>query len=172
MPWDALCQISHCWVYPLPPIPRSEKNISILWPKHGPHMDLQIGSSWISIIVPRNFPWQSSHCWVSPVAPFPRNGQNMALLWPEDGPSNFFFLNLNHCEQGCSKPNFTLLGLSCSPLSWKCPKYGPLWPKHCPSNLLFLNLNQCVQEWFMPNFRVLASTLRYIFNFLTHSLTR
>ena len=72
------------------------------WPKYGPHMVLQIGSSWILIIVPRDVPCQSSHCWVYPVALFP---------------SNWFFLNLNHCVQGCYTPNFTLLGLSYSPPS-------------------------------------------------------
>ena len=44
-------------------------------------------------------------------------------------------------------PNFTLLCLSCSPLSKKWPKHGPImakiWSTHGPSNWFFLNLNQC-----------------------------
>ena len=65
---------------------------------------------------------------------FPRNGQNIALLLPKHGPhmviqigSN---LTLNHCAQRCSIPNFTLLGLSCSPLSWKWLNMALLWPKN------------------------------------------
>ena len=37
---------------------------------------------------------------------------------------------------GCSMPNFTLLGLSCSPPSYKWSKYGPLWPTHGPNMVL------------------------------------
>ena len=54
--------------------------------KHGPHMILHFGSSWILIKVPRNVPCKISHCWVYPLVPFPNNGQNMALLWPKYGP--------------------------------------------------------------------------------------
>ena len=42
---DVLCQISHCWVYPVASFPRNSQNMSLLWPKQGPHMVLQIGSS-------------------------------------------------------------------------------------------------------------------------------
>ena len=68
------------------PIPRNAHNVALLWPKHGPHMVLQMGSSWILTNVPRDAPCQISLCCLSPVAPFPRNGQNMALLWPKHGP--------------------------------------------------------------------------------------
>ena len=54
----------------------------------------------------------------------PRCGQNMTTLLPKYCPSNGFFLNLNQCTKGCSMPNFTLLGVSCSPLSYIWPKYG------------------------------------------------
>ena len=53
--------------------------MALLRPKHGPHMVLQIGSSLILIIVPRDVQFQISHYWVYPEAPFHRNGQNMAL---------------------------------------------------------------------------------------------
>ena len=53
--------------------------MAILLPKHGPYMVLQISSSLILIIVPRDVPCQISHCWVHPVAPFPKNGLNMDL---------------------------------------------------------------------------------------------
>ena len=52
--------------------------------KHDPfmaktsHMVLQIGSSWILIIVPRDVPSQILHCWVYSVDPFPK----MAKIWP------------------------------------------------------------------------------------------
>ena len=36
------------------------------------------------------------------------------ITWSSHGPSNQFFLNHNQCAGGCSKPNFTLLGASCS----------------------------------------------------------
>ena len=61
------------------PFPRNGQNMALLWPKYGPHMVLQIGSSQILIIVPRDVPCKGSHCWVYPVAPFLRNGQNIAL---------------------------------------------------------------------------------------------
>ena len=64
---------------PQSPFPRNGQNMALLWSKHGPHMVLQNGSSWILIIVPRDVPGQISHCWVYPVALFPRNGQNMVL---------------------------------------------------------------------------------------------
>ena len=131
VPRDVPCQILHCWVYPVAPFLKWPK-YGLLWSKHGPHMVLKIGSSWILINVPRDVPCQISHCLIYPVAPFPRNGQNKALLWPKHGqhmvwpfmaktwsspgPWNWFFLNLNQCAQGCSMPNFTLLGVSCSPL--------------------------------------------------------
>ena len=115
VPRDVPCQILHCGVYPVVPFPRNGQKNGPLWQRHGSHMVLKVGSSWISINVPRDVPCKISHCWVYPVAPFPRNGWNMALLWPKHGPSNWYFLNLNHCAQGCSIPNFTLLGLSCSP---------------------------------------------------------
>ena len=41
----------------------------------------------------------------------------MAKTGSSHGPSNWFFLNLNHCAQGCYMPNFTLLGFSYSLLS-------------------------------------------------------
>ena len=77
-------QNSQC--VPWSPFPRNGPNMALLWPKHGPHMVLQIGSSRILIIVPRDILCQISHCWVYPVVPFPRNGQNLALLGPKHGP--------------------------------------------------------------------------------------
>ena len=108
MPGDVPCHISHCRVYPVVPFLKNGQNMALLLPKHGPHIVLQIGSSWILIIVPRDVPCQISHCWVSPF---------MAKTWSSHSSSNWFFLNLDHCAQGCFMQNFTLLGLSCSPLS-------------------------------------------------------
>ena len=61
------------------PLPRNDQNMALLMPKHGPQMVLQVGSSGILVIVPRDVPCQSSHSWIFPVAPFPKNGQNMAI---------------------------------------------------------------------------------------------
>ena len=57
------------------PFHRNGQNMALLWAKHGPHMVLQIGSSWILINVPRDVPCQITHCWVYHVAPIPRYGQ-------------------------------------------------------------------------------------------------
>ena len=43
-----------------PQFPRNGQNMAFLWPKHGPHMVLQIGSFLILIIVPRDEPCQIS----------------------------------------------------------------------------------------------------------------
>ena len=61
----------------LSPFPRNDQNTALLWPKYGPHMVLEIGSSWILIILPRDVPCQILHCLVYPLAPLPSNGQNI-----------------------------------------------------------------------------------------------
>ena len=80
----------------------------------------------------------------------------MAKTWPAHSPSNWSFLNLDHFARGCSMPNLILLGVSCSPLSLKWPKYGPFvaktWSLHGPSNWLFLNFNYWTKGYSMPNF--------------------
>ena len=58
--------------------PRCGQNMTTLLPKHGPHMVLQMGSSWILTNVPRDAPCQISLFCLNPVAPFPKNGENMA----------------------------------------------------------------------------------------------
>ena len=87
----------------------------------------------------------------------------MAKTWSSQCSQNWFLLNLDQCAQGCSMQNFTLLGVSLSPLSQKWPKYGHLrpfraktWSSHGPSNWFFLNLNQCAQVCSMPNFTILG----------------
>ena len=57
-------QISHCWVYPVANFPINGQKMALLWPKHGTHMALQIGSSWILINVPRDAPCQISDSWL------------------------------------------------------------------------------------------------------------
>ena len=68
------------------------------------------------------------------------------VTWSSNGPTNGFFLILNQCAKGCSMPNFTLLGVSCSPF----PKYGQnmalLWPKLGPHMVL-----QVVFSWIIIN---------------------
>ena len=77
-------------MYPVAPFRRNDQNMALLWPKHGPHMVLQIGSTLILINVPRDVPCHISLLWVYPVAPFPRNGQKhgrfMAKTWSSHGP--------------------------------------------------------------------------------------
>ena len=85
--------------------------MALLWPKHGPHMILQIGSSRILINVPEgysmpNFTLLGVSCsccfnkW--PIyGPFLlENGPFIAKSQSSHGPSNWFFLNHNHCAQG------------------------------------------------------------------------
>merc|ERR1712114_4390 len=45
---------------PLSPFPRNGQNMALLWPKHGPHIVLQIGSSLIIINMPWDAPCQIS----------------------------------------------------------------------------------------------------------------
>merc|ERR1711954_190033 len=73
--------------------------MGLLWLKHGPHMVLQIGSSRIIIIVPRNAPCQISQFWVYPIFPFskkwPKYGPFVGKSWSSDCLSNWFFLVYN-----------------------------------------------------------------------------
>ena len=113
VPRDIPSQILHCWVYPVAPFTRNSQNMALLGQKHGPHMVLQIGSSWIIINVPRDGPCLISQFWMYPIVPFsykwPKYGHFMAKTLSPHGPSNWFFLNLNQCAQGCSMPNFRVL---------------------------------------------------------------
>ena len=102
VPRDVTRQISHCWVFPVAPLPKNGQNMALLWqnmvhtwsspswPKHGLHLVLKIGSTWILINMPRDVPCQISHCRVYPVVPCLKNSQNMALLLPKHGPHRVF----------------------------------------------------------------------------------
>merc|ERR1711954_349399 len=94
--------------------------MAILWPKHGPLLVLQIGSSLIIINVPWDAPCQISQFWVYPIVPisenWPKYGPFMAKTWSSHGPSNWFFLNHNQYAPGCSMSNFTTLGVFHNPL--------------------------------------------------------
>ena len=82
-------------------------------------MVLNIGSFWISINMLRDVSGQISNCWEYPWTSFPRCGKNgpfMAKRWSSHCPKNLFFVNHNQFAQGCPLPNFTLLGVSFSPL--------------------------------------------------------
>ena len=68
------------------PFPRNGQNMALLWPKHGPHMVLQIGSSWIIIDVPRDASCQISRFWVYPIVPFSSKWQKYGLFRPKHGP--------------------------------------------------------------------------------------
>ena len=121
---------------PLYPFPRFGQNMALLWPQDVPHMVLQICSSWILINVPREAPCKISQFWVYPIVPFsqkwPKYGPFMAKTWSSHGPSYWFFLNHNQCAQGCSMPNFTILGVSHSPLFLEMAK---IWP-FCGQNMV------------------------------------
>ena len=144
--------------------PRNGQNMALLWPKDVPHMVLQIGSSWIILNVPRYAPCQILQFRVHPIVPFskklPKYGPFMAKTWSSHGLSNWFFLNHNQCAQGGSMPNFTIQGVSHSPLFLEMAKKWPFmaktWSSHGPSNWFFLNHNHCAQGWSMPNFKILG----------------
>ena len=55
----------------------------------------------------------------------------MAPLWLKHGPhmvlKNWFLLNPNQCAQGCSMPNFTFLGVSCSAFFLEMAKTLPFY---------------------------------------------
>ena len=84
----------------------------------------------------------------------------MAKTWSSHGPSNWFFLNLNHCAQGCSTSNFTLLGLSCSPHPRNGQNMALLWPKHVPHRVLNIGSSWILinvardMPWQIPHFWV------------------
>ena len=131
---------------PLSPFPRNGQNMALLWPKYGPHMVLKISSSWIIINVPREAPCKISQSRVYSIVNFSSKWQKYgpftAKTWSSHCPSNWFFLNHNQCAQGCSMQNFTILGVSCSPLFFEMiKKIALLWPKYGPSNWFVLNLN-------------------------------
>ena len=113
VPRDVPCKISHCLVYPVAPFPRNGQNMALLWPKNGPHLVLQIGSSWIIINLPREAPCQISQFWVYPIVPsswkWPKYGPFMAKTWSTHSTSNWFSLNHNKYALGCSMPNFRVL---------------------------------------------------------------
>ena len=114
-------------------------------------MVLQIGSSWIIINVPREAPCQISQFWVYPIVPssskWPKYGPFMAKTWSSHGPSYCFFLNYNQSAQGCSVPNFTILGVSYGPLSLKMAK---IWPFYCQCMVLLWSFKLVLPEsWSM-----------------------
>ena len=123
--------------------PRCGQNMTTLLPKHGPHMVLQMGSSWILTNVPRDALCQISHCCLNPVAPIPRNGQNMALLWPKHGAhmvlqvGSTWILVIVARDVPCQSSHFWVY-------SKKWPTYDPLWPMHCPHMVL-----QIGYSWFL-----------------------
>ena len=147
------------WVYLLAPFPRNGQNMAILWPKHDPHMILQMGSFLILILVPKDVPCQISHCWVYPVAPFPRNSQNVALLWQKHGLHKVL-------QVGCSWILVIVTrDVSCkSSHCWVYP-VAP-FPKNgqnmalCGQNMVliwsFMNDDQCAEGFLMPNFTILG----------------
>ena len=111
-----------------------------LWPKHGPHMVLKIGFSWISIRVPREVSCQIAHCWVYPIAPFTRNGPNMALLWPRHGPhivleiGSFWIIIIVPRDAPCQTSICWLIPVAPFPRNGqKWPFYGKTWSTHGPA---------------------------------------
>ena len=60
---------------------------------------------------------------------WPKNGPFKAKTLTSHGPSNWFFLNHNYCAQGCSMPNFTILGVSHSHLFLEMAKIWPFYVK-------------------------------------------
>ena len=116
---------------PLSPFPRNVQNMALLWPKYGPHMVLKISSSWIIINVPREAPCKISQFRVYPIVLFskkwPKYGPFIAKTWSSHGTSNWFFLNHNQWAQGWPLSNYTILGVSHSPLFLKMAKIWPFY---------------------------------------------
>merc|ERR1712081_20094 len=57
-------------------------------------------------------------------------------------------------------PNFTILGVSYSPLFLEMAK---TWSSHGPSNWFFLNRNHCAQGFSMQNFTILGVSYSPLF---------
>ena len=132
---DPSCQSSHRWLYLVACFSKIVQIMAVFWPKQGPHIIFVIGASWLLISVPTVASYQFSHCWLYPVAPFVRNVQIMALLWPKHGPHMVHLISSSQVlisAQGCFMPNFTMLGVSKSPICQKCPHHcyvrAQIWP--------------------------------------------
>ena len=122
------------WYIPSSPFHRNGQDMALLWPKEGPHMVLQIGSFCIIITMPREDPCQISQFFEYPIVPFsqkgPKYGPFMAKKWSSHGPSDWFFPNHNQCAPGSSNQNFTILGLSHSPLFLEMAKILPFYSQN------------------------------------------
>merc|ERR1711954_513283 len=84
----------------------------------------------------------------------------MARPWSSHYHPNWFFLNHNLCAQGCSMPNFTILGVSHSALFLQMAKIWPFYGQNMvltwSFKFVFPDYNQCAQGWSMPNFTILG----------------
>ena len=137
--------------------------MALLWPKHGLHLVLQIGSSWIIINVPRNVPNQISTCWVYPVAHTPKNCKTMAFLWPKHGPHlvlqigpSWIKINIPS-DDPCQISQFWVYTIV--PFFIEMSKNGPYGQNTVLTwsfKIFFLNHNQCVQGCSMPNLTILV----------------
>ena len=131
--------------------------MALLWPKHGPHMVLQIGSSSILINVPRDISWQISHCWVYPVATYPTKGKNMTLLWPKHSLRMVlqvgcsWILIIVPRDVPCQISHCGVYDVAPFPINGqKWPFMAKTWSLHGPQNCFYLNLNQYDQGCSMP----------------------
>ena len=139
-------------VYPVSHFPRNGQNMDLLWQKHGLTWSFKIDlpESWSICTGLLHAKSHIAECilW-PPLLEMDKICHFIAHTWSLHGPSIWFYLNHNWCAQECCMPNFTLMDVSCSPFSWKWPKYGPFttktWSSHGPSNCFFLNYNQCAQ---------------------------
>ena len=114
-PSVALYQISHCWIYPVTPFPRNGQNLDL----YGPKMVLK----WSLILVLADF---QSICPGILYVKFEICGSKPHFLEMAkiclSRTKHVPHMALNICSsriliKRCSMPNFTLLGVSCSPLS-------------------------------------------------------
>ena len=119
VPRVALCQISHYWMYPVTPFHKNGKSFDL----DGPNMVLK----WSFILVLAD---SESKCQGILHIKFEMCGCNIqppfleqAKIWPS-WPKHSPHIALKicsswicyQCAQRCSMPNFSLLGVSCSPI--------------------------------------------------------
>ena len=120
------------------PFPRYGQNMALLLPKHGPHMVLPSGSSWILINVPRDVPCQISESkhqywqifsivWLShSVTHSVSDRKKMQCSVPGQRPkAGLKTAGLGGI--GWRRYRFTLLGVSGSPLFLKKAKIRPFY---------------------------------------------
>ena len=136
---------------PLSPFPRNGQNMALLWPKHGPHVVLKIGSIWILIVMPRDIPCQISYCWVYiSCSPLSSKLQKYGPFWPKQGShmvlqigSSLILINVPR-DAPCQISHCWVCPVD--PFPRNCQNMALLWPKHGPHMVLLIG-----SSWILIN---------------------